>query len=44
MAEQVAGWMAGVLGWSAEQTAAELATYQALCRTDRACCGHTIAG
>ena len=35
MAEQVAGWMAAILGWSAEQTAAELAAYQALCRADR---------
>jgi glycerol-3-phosphate dehydrogenase len=39
MAEQVAGWMAAVLGWSAEQTAAELVAYQTLCRADRACCG-----
>ena len=39
MAAQVAGWMAGVLGWSAEQTAGEIAAYQALCRVDRACCG-----
>ena len=40
MAEQVAGWMADSLGWTAEQTAAELAAYQALCRADRACCGN----
>jgi glycerol-3-phosphate dehydrogenase len=38
MAAQVAGWMAGVLGWSAERTAGEIAAYQAICRTDRACC------
>jgi glycerol-3-phosphate dehydrogenase len=35
MAEQAAGWMASVLGWSAEQTAAELAEYQAICRVDK---------
>jgi len=39
MAEQVAGWMAASLGWTAEQTTAELAAYQALCRADRGCCG-----
>ncbi len=38
MAERVAGWMAASLGWSTEQTAAELAAYQKLCRADRACC------
>jgi glycerol-3-phosphate dehydrogenase len=38
MAEQVAGWMAAILGWNAEQAAAELAAYQTLCRADRACC------
>jgi glycerol-3-phosphate dehydrogenase len=41
MATQVAGWMAGVLGWDAEQTAREIAAYQAICRTDRGCCGGT---
>ena len=28
MAEQVTGWMAGILGWSAEQTGAEVAAYR----------------
>jgi glycerol-3-phosphate dehydrogenase len=37
MAEQVAGWMAPVLGWTAEQSARELADYQAILRADRAC-------
>jgi glycerol-3-phosphate dehydrogenase len=37
MAEQVAGWMAGALGWSEEQTAREIADYQAAVHADRAC-------
>ena len=43
MAQQVAGWMADYLGWSAEQTAAEIAAYQAICRADRACCGQSVS-
>jgi glycerol-3-phosphate dehydrogenase len=37
IARQAADWMAGVLGWSEERKAEEIAAYCGICEADRAC-------